>query len=531
MNFSKLKFAWWIVPISSLIIVAFFQIGSSFLEIDFDIWQHLIKYVLPLAVWNTIGTLFLACVGVIVIGVSSAWLVSNYQFWGRSFFSWAMIMPMAIPPYIMAIVYIDAFDYSGFLQNFLRNFLQTGHSFWHIRSWWGLTLVLSLSFYPYIYLFCRSAFLTQGQELTNVARSLGVSRWRLFLKLTLPMSKPWILAGLYLMAVETLSDFGTFSVFGIDNLTTTIYKAWFGLFNHQLALQISSLLLFIILIFWQLSKLIGRRRHFTNKDPRHSFYPLTRHQSWLAIGWLSLIFGISFLFPVVRLIIWVWQDFSTSFNWRYLDFAYNSLTISLITASITVFLGLILTLARHYRGSLLTRWWIQVSILGYATPSVVLAVALYVPFIKFDFWLSNLFGETKILGGTLLALVFILCQRFLSPAYQNTTSMIKRISANQGLSATTFGASKIRILIKIYLPALRNGLLTGFLLVFMDVMKELPITLITRPFGWDTLAVRVFEMTSSDMFERAAFPSLCIVLISSLVIIVINKSIESNQYG
>lgn len=521
----------WLAPIALLTLVPLLVVLSSFLQPQPDVWAHLARYVLPGVLANTALLIGGVGAGVLLLGASLAWLTAACDFPGRRFFSWALVLPLAMPAYVLAFVLVGLFDYSGPLQSALR--LIAGDSVWFppVRSRAGALITLTLAFYPYVYLLAREAFLSQGRRALEAAQTLGLTRTQALWRVALPMARPWLAGGVTLALMESLADFGAVSIFNFDTFTTAIYKAWFSLFSLPAAAQLASLLvLFVLLLAWGEAKSRGAR-HFHGKGGQGARIVLYGGRRWLATGICLTVLLIAFVLPVLQLVYWAAQVWSEELDARYAGFLLRSLALSSTVALVVALLALLLAhLVRRNPGPL-NRWLARLSTLGYAVPGTVLAVGIFIPVAWIDQYLVALwqrFGGAagQILSGSLLVILLALCTRFLAVGHQPVDAAMQRITRNQEDAARSLGVSGRALLWRLQLPMLRGGMLTALLLVFVETMKELPITLMTRPFGWETLAVRVFEMTSEGMWERAALPSLGIVLAGLLPVAMLVRQTE-----
>lgn len=515
---------------------------SGWLQPENEVWRHLTETILGELVSNTLVLVAGVGCGVLVLGVSLAWLTSLCDFPGRRFFDWMLMLPLAIPAYVLAFVALGLLDYSGPVQTALRAlFGRDGYWFPPVRSSGGVIAVMVLVLYPYVYMLARSAFLTQGRGTLEAARILGLGPWSAFFRVALPMARPAIVAGTSLALMETLADFGTVAVFNYDTFTTAIYKAWFGLFNLQAASQLASLLLLMVaLTLMAERRLRGRARFYEGSrsaQPRR-----IRLRGWragLAILAAGSVFVIAFLVPVLQLVFWAWDVIRDDLDSRYLNLLFNTLSLGISAALITVTGALILAFARHHSGDRLTRAAVGISTLGYALPGSVLAVGIMLSFTGIDNFFQSL-GRSlglqstgQLLGGTIVGLLLAYLVRFLAVAFGPIDSALERIRPSVPEAAHSLGAVPGEVLRRVYLPLLRPGLLTASLLVLVDVMKEMPATLLLRPFGWETLAVRIYEMTSEGEWERAALPAVSLVLAGLLPVITVvrrsTRAITPNQ--
>ncbi|WP_373975605.1 iron ABC transporter permease [Chitinibacter sp. SCUT-21] len=530
MRFSSLRGVLYAMPIALLTLIPLLVVLGSFLHPQPEVWTHLSEYVLPDVIKNTLILLLGVGVGVLLLGVPLAWFTSVCDFPGRKFFSWALMLPLAMPAYVLAFVQVGLLDFTGPVQTLIRDL--TGDSSWfpRIRSTGGVVLVLTLAFYPYVYLLARNAFLTQGKRALEAAQMLGLSRQQGFWQVALPMARPWLIGGLTLALMETLADFGTVAIFNFDTFTTAIYKSWFALFNLPAASQLASLLVLFVLVLVLLEHWARGARQYHGRIVAAERIVLRGWHRYTAVVLCSSVLLIAFIIPMIQLLFWastIWQE---DLDGRYFGFTLRSMMISLLAALIVATLALLLVfIQRRFQGRG-TRWLVRIATLGYAVPGSVLAVGVFLPIA----WLDNLlipiaqsmgFATYQILKGSVAVMLLALAARFMAVAFQPIESAMQRISRNQEDAARSLGLNQRQLLWRLHLPLLRGGVLTAVLMCFVDVMKEMPITLMTRPFGWDTLAVRVFEMTSEGMWANAALPSLMIVLTGLIpVILLVLKS-------
>jgi iron(III) transport system permease protein len=516
------------LPIALITAVPVTVVLFSLLHPDQAVWDHLWQHVLPELLVNTVWLVLGVGVGVTLLGVSLAWLTAACEYPGRRFFSWALLLPLALPAYVTAFVWLGLFDFTGTFATWLREewgIMQLPP----IRSRGGVILVLSLALYPYVYLTARAAFQGQGRRLIEAAQSLGQSRARAFFTVALPMARPGIAAGLVLALMETLADFGTVSVFNYNTFTSAIYKAWFSLFSLPAAGQLASFLVFFVFIAVLVEQQLRVRRSYAasgksaSASPR---IPLSGTAALAAMGWSALVFLVAFALPFWQILDWAGNVFGSDFDERYLDYTWRTLLLSGLGALLVATLALLLGYAQRVARSTALNFTARLATLGYALPGAVLAVGFYIPVAGLDNWLINRFGlEGQVLGGTLLVMLLAYCARFLAVGFGPVESGLVRIGRSIDEAAQSLGVTGAKRLWRVHLPMLRVPLLTALALTFVDIMKELPITLMTRPFGWDTLAVRVFEMTSEGEWERAALPAAAIALVGLLpVIFLIRKT-------
>jgi len=375
--------------------------------------------------------------------------------------------------------------------------------------------------YPYVYMLARSAFIAQGRGLTDAARLLGEGPWGAFWRVALPMARPAIAVGISLALMETLADFGAVAVFNYDTFTTAIYKSWFGFFNLTAAAQLASLLLlFVALALFAEQKGRGRSRFHQTPRRETQRYPLKGAQAWLASGYCITVFVVAFAIPIGQLALWTWAEGAAALDNRYWSLIRHTFILGGVAALATTLLALLVAYGQRLLGKHQVSGAVRLASLGYALPGSVLAVGIMIGFAFIDREIINrvqaLLGlETQqLLVGTLLALILAYAIRFFSVAFGPVQSSLERIRPSYQEAAHSLGANQWRVLLRVYLPLLTPGLLTAALLVLVDTMKEMPATLLLRPFGWDTLAVRIYELTGEGQWRRAALPALTLVILS-----------------
>lgn len=535
----RLRLAGWHVlslVLALLVALPLVVIFASWLHPETEIWRHLASTLLSDLMINTVLLVTGVAAGVLVIGVGLAWLTAMCEFPGRRFFEWALMLPLAVPAYVLAFVAVGLLDFAGPVQTLLRDVFGPG-AYWfpEIRSTGGVVAVMVLVFYPYVYMLARAAFLTQGRATLEAARVLGLGPWAAFFRGVLPMARPAIVAGTALALMETLADFGAVSVFNYDTFTTAIYKAWFGFFSLQAASQLASLLLLFVALALVSERGVRGRARFHNapQTVRARAWRLTGARAWLATGAAALVFALAFVVPMAQLLVWAWQVLPGDVDERYVGLLLHTVSLGLIAALVTVAAALALAYARRRQPDRITGTAASIATLGYALPGAVLAVGIMLVFTGFDNAVASVMRvfdpewSGRLLGGTVAALLLAYVVRFLAVAFGPIESGLGRIHPCLTEAARNLGATPIEAMRRIYLPLLRPGLMTAALLVLVDVMKEMPATLMLRPFGWDTLAVRIFELTGEGHWERAAIPALTLVMIGLLpVIFLVRRSAE-----
>lgn len=502
---------------------------------DPELWAHLREFVLPGVTRSTI----LLVAGVValslVLGTSLGWLTAACEFPGRGFFAWALLLPLAMPAYVLAFVAVATLDFAGPVPTQLRAWFGAGFTVPPIRSTGGVIAVLSLAFYPYVYLLARGAFLTHGTRALEAGQSLGLGPWAGFFRVALPLARPWIAAGAALVAMETLADFGAVSVFNYDTFTTAIYKSWFGLFSLETALQLALVLLALVVAALALEQLArGRARYATAgagaRPPGR--LRLGRAAGWAATAYAALVFALAFALPAWCLARWALAIAPQDLDARYLTYILRTLSLAGMAALACAALAVLLGYAVRSGGGWPARLAARVATMGYAVPGTVLAVGVVGALAAADrAWVALGAAEGLWLQGTVLALLLGYVARFLAVAHGPVEGGLARLRPSLAEAARSLGLGRLAVLLRVHLPLLRAGVGTALLLVFVDVMKEMPITLMTRPFGWDTLAVRVFEMTAEGEWRRAALPSLVITLAGLVPVMLLTRRIEHASRG
>ena len=514
---------------------------SSLLTPSLDVWSHLWQTQLLELIWNTLTLSVGVGGGVVLLGTGLAWLVTMYRFPGRAVFEWLLILPLAVPAYVIGFVYRGLFDYTGPVQSGLRRVLGPGIWFPDIASFGGVVLVMTLVFYPYVYLLARTAFLEQSETTLEAARALGARRTAVFWRVALPLARPSIMAGLSLAVMEALADFGTVAIYGYNTFTVAIYRVWFGLFNRQAATELASmLLLFTLAIFVAERALRGRARFYQTERKAHSPTPtmLTGWRAWAASGAAGAVVGVSFLLPVTQLVIWTVTGLTgPDFDDRYPGFMVNTVTLGALAAILAVGAAVLVAYGLRLSRSRIVAACARIASMGYALPGSVIAVGVLGPLAFVDHGLDALLRHTAgissglLLTGSMGGLVFAYLVRFLAVSVQTVEASLVKVTPSMDMAGRSLGLSPGGVLRRIHLPLIRGGLCTGAILVFVDVIKEMPATLLLRPFGYETLAVRIWQFTSESFWEAAALPALTIVAAGMLPVLILARSSVRSRQG
>ena len=503
------------------------------------LWAHLGSTVLPRYFQNSILLSLGVGLGVSLVGVSTAWIVSVCEFPGRRWLEWALLLPLAAPAYLLAYVYTDFFEYFGPLQALLRKIggWDSANEYWfpEIRSLPGAIVLFTLVLYPYVYLITKVSFAEQGRNTIEASRSLGRNPWQSFWFVALPLARPSWMAGLALALMETLNDFGTVQFFGVDTFTTGIYRTWFGLGEHLGATQLAAVLLLGVLGLLVTEQWSRRQAQYYQTDGcRQSFSPY-RLQGLRAMGAIvicTLPIALGILLPGGLLFAMTLDNWERSVDDRFWSLTTHSLSLAIVTGIIAVILALILSYGVRLNSQPLVKSSVRLAGMGYAVPGAVIEVGLLFPVSWIDQGLEILqqgIVHPIFLGGSAILLVVAYLVRFLAVALGTIESSLTRISPNLDQAARSLGHTPIQTLFQVHLPLLRSGLLTGLMLVFVDVMKELPATIVLRPFNFDTLAIQVYQYASDERLAEASAPALTILLIGLLPVILLSWQIIEAQ--
>lgn len=520
------------LPIVAIFFVALFP--------QENIWGHLSSTVLPRYVSNTVWLLVGVGVGVTLLGLTSAWLVTIYDFPLRRVLEWSLLLPLAVPAYVVAYVYTDLLEYSGLLQSTLRQIFdwQSRRDYWfpEIRSLTGAATMMSLVLYPYVYMLCRAAFLELSPSLLDSARILGMGPLRMLASVVIPVIRPALLLGVSLALMEALNDFGTVDFFAVQTLSAGLYDTWLNMNNLGGAAQIAMVMLFFVALLLAAERISRhRQRYFQSGDRMRSLerIELNGKRRLMATVACLLPVVLGFILPALVLLRYAIVYFDESWTPQFKSQIFNSLALSGTAAIAATLLATIVAYSGRLYTDRLSKSITLVSMLGYAMPGVVLALGLLVAFGSFDRSIDNLSRSIfdvptgLILSGGIFAVICAYVIRFLAISVTSVESSMSRITPSMELAARSLGFSTMRTLLKVHLPLLRTGLLTALLVVFVDCMKELPATLILRPFNFDTLAVGVYHQAGDEMIERASLGALMIVLSGVVPVILLTRAIQS----
>jgi iron(III) transport system permease protein len=529
---------WFLTPAAigaaALVAVPIVAVVLSLATPAYAIWAHLWRTQLVVLLGNTLLLLFGVGAGTLTLG-----LVVFHEFPGRRAFEWALVLPLALPAYVIGFVFLGIFEFAGPLQTALRQLFGPGLRLPDLRSGWGVVLVMTLVLYPYVYTLARAALLEQSPEAYESARSLGRSRVRAFLDVSLPLARPALVAGTTLACMEALADYGTVATFSYRTLTEAVYRIWHGMFDRLAATQLAAVLLGLAALLMLLERASRGRARFT--QGRRATRPPVRARlagfpAGAAVGLCLGVWVLAFGLPVGQLLVWAVRvvrrdgippDFPGALG--------ASLGLAATAATLTLGVALVLAYALRFGSAARVTPAVRVAGLGYALPGAVIAVGVLLPLSRLDHALAGLIQRTSgldvglLLTGTAVALVYGYLVRFLAVSLQTVEASLTRIPRSLDETARSLGAGAGRTLRRIHMPLIRRGLLAALLLVFVDVMKEMPATLLLRPLSLDTLAIAVWRRTGESLWEEAAVPALMLVLAGLIPVILLVRTSAPDQ--
>ncbi len=530
---------WIIAAASGTLLIALPMLvifGELFTSGD-ESWSHIVQNLLPLYIRNTILLMLGVAFMTFIMGVGTAWLVSMHSFPGRRFLSWALILPIAIPGYINGFTWAGILDYTSPVYVFLRNHfgIDTGaFLFFDILSLPGAIIVMSLSLYPYVYILTRAYFLNESAGMMEASASLGRGPWYSFIRIALPLARPAIVAGVSLVLMEVLNDYGLVHYYGVETFTSGIFTAWFALGSHSASMKLSVYLMLFVLMLISLERI--QRGQMKYDLIGSSYRPIRRRRfdnlTGKAVGLIcSLPFVLGFLFPFLMLLYWGSLTAAMVLDARFWELLLNSFTLASIAAALVVVSSIFISFTVRSFPLRLVKFFSRVATLGYALPGAVIAIGIMVPFL----WIDQriIYGVPGVTGfiltGTWFALIYAYTVRFMAVGYNSIESGMSRISGSLDEAARSLGKSKIKTLWQINIPLLKGSLIGGTLLVFIDVLKELPLTLILRPFNFDTLAIKAYEYAGDERVAEAAPAAIIIILVGTLPVFLLNRLTEKGK--
>lgn len=506
-------------------------------------WYHIKEYLLKDYIINTVIICLFTGIFTIILGVSLGWLVSAYEFPMRNLFRWGLILPLSIPPYIAAYTYAGILGYTGVIQSFFRNNLglSLSQKYFDIMSIPGTIFIFTIFLLPYVYMVVRSYLEKQSASLVENARLLGENSVGVFFRVVIPMSRVVIISGVTLVILEVLSDYGVVSYFGIPTFSTAIFKSWFSMSDIDSAIRLAAILLVAVFLIMSGEKFLRRRKKYSSTNTK--IRPLARKKlnkfcGAIACLYCAVILSLGFIIPTAQLIKWAIMSYSKILNSDFLILIYNSLWVALVSSTLIDTMAIIIANYTRISDHLLSKLYAKITLIGYSIPGAVIAITMVIFFVDVDNNLGRLYkrfdpnAPTLILSMSLVMLVFAYLVRFLAVGYQSIEGGFEKIGKKFYEASRTLGYSKSKTFLFIDLPMIKPAILSAFSLVFVDIIKELPLALLLRPFNFNTLATKVFEYSNDEMIVEASVPSLIIILLSVITIIVLYKVVDrENQHA
>ena len=536
MRSSKIFSVWHSIP---LFILLFFLapiliiLSSVFADYS-ENWSHIYEYVLADYILNSLILVSGVSILVMIIGSLTAWLVTNYQFFGKRFFEWGLILPLAIPPYILAYTFTGLFDSYGTMNEIARslfNLQQNEMLFPNIRNIYGAIIVFSFTLYPYVYLICRTAFLNQSRSMFEVGRTLGLSQASIFLKLALPLVRPALIAGTMIVAMETLSDFGAVDHFAISTFTTGIFRTWYGMYDLTTAMQLASMLLIFITFCLVIERTSRKNANYSTIGSNFKPTQVTRlgtlgSSVCFLVCFIPIFIG--FILPILEILNWSLRFNTSFFNEQFFSISLNTVLLSILSAILCTFIAMIINFSIRYKNSSVIKSINPFLNIGYAVPGLILAVGIVQLFVFLDNNILNSF-EGYFLTGSLFGLIFAYIIKSYALANSTYEAGYEKISQTIDDSARVLKSTGLNLLFRVHFPILKTSFFTSILLVTSEVVKELPATLILRPFNFETLAVSTYIYASEERMVEAAAPATAIILIGLIPIFFISQMIRASR--
>lgn len=499
-------------------------------------WQHIREYLLPTYVRNTLFIMLATGLLTTIIGTSLAWFVTVYDFPFRRFFKWALILPLAIPPYIGGYTYHGILNYTGVIQTTLRNEfgITVDQTYFNIMTIQGTVFIFTLFLYPYIYTITRAFLHNQSSSMIENARILGRGSWDIFFTVVIPISRVAIIGGVSLVLMEVLNDYGVVKYFGIQTFSTAIFSTWFGMKDTSSALKLAGTLMILVIAILTMERLVRGRKQFsyaTTKVKPLKPRQLTGWHRYAVFSYVATIFAVAFLIPFVQLVAWTVLTFEQVFTAEFFRLVWNTVSVAFIATVIILVFALIIANYTRLFPSNMTRVISKVTTLGYSIPGAAIAIAVITLFLLLDEWVLNValaldLGQTFVFRTTLIMLIFAYVIRFLAIGYNSIESGFEKVGKSFTEASRMLGWGTVQTFFRVDIPMIKGAIMSAFILVFIDIMKELPLTLFLQPFNFSTLATQAFKYVSDEKIHEAALASIVIVLMSGLLIFVFHKVLD-----
>lgn len=502
-------------------------------------WLHIQEYLLKDYLQNSIVILLFTALATMLLGTSLAWLMTIYQFPMRSFFKWALVLPLAIPPYIAAYTFHGLLNYTGVIQSTLRNDwdMQVNQAYFDIMSMPGAVFIFTVTLFPYVYAITRSFFYQLPASVLENARLLGGSDVRTFFQVVLPIARAAIVGSVTLVVLEVLNDYGVTSYFGIQTVSTAIFRTWYGMMDLDSALKLAGTLMVLVMAVLVVERLArGRKKFYDPSSKSRPIQPkqLTGMKAWGVFLYCFVVFSVAFLVPLLQLVYWAFMTYQNVLQAEFLVLAKNSVVVAVTAAALIIMIALIISNYTRLQSGLFTKVMARITTLGYSIPGAAIAIAVITIFIALDEAIVAFLAQFQlkpefVLRTTLLMLIFAYVIRFLAIGFNNIEAGFERIGNRYTETSRMLGASTVRTFLKVDVPMLRGTIVSGFVLVFVDILKELPLTLFLQPFNFSTLATQAFKYANDERVQEASIASLMIIFISAVCIFVFYRVLDKEE--
>ncbi|WP_078551270.1 ABC transporter permease [Bacillus alkalicellulosilyticus] len=502
-------------------------------------WAHIKEYLLQNYIYNTVVLITFTGIATTIIGTSLAWFITIYKFPLRNFLKWGLILPLAIPPFIGAYTYHGMLNYTGIIQSTLRNSfdITVNQRYFDIMNMQGAVFIFTIFLFPYVYTIMKSFLENQSATALENASLLGSNTFSIFYRVILPISRPAIVGGVSLVILEVLNDYGVVRFYGIQTFSTAIFQTWFGMGDLDSALKLAGILMSIVIIILVLEKLIRGRRKFNNSTSTVSRIKpkqLKGIKAWLVFAYCFGIFSVAFLIPFLQLLHWVFMTYEKIASPEFLTLIWNSVFVATIAATFIVVIALIVANYTRLHVNIVTKLFSKITTLGYSVPGAVIAIAIITVFLALDRYMISItayFGSnpTVALSTTLVMLVSAYIIRFLAVGFNSIEAGFEKVGTSYTEASRSLGMSTYKTFLRVDIPLIKGAIFGGFILVFVDILKELPLTFILQPFNFNTLATRAFRYANDEMVNEAALASILIILISAVCIFFFHKVLDRSS--
>lgn len=516
-------------------------IAIHFFEEPNENWFHIKEYLLLDIFYNTSILLVFTGITTIIIGTSLAWIITVYKFPLRNFFRWGLILPLAIPPFIGAYTYQGMVNYTGFIQTTLRNTfdIQANQKYLSMMSMEGTIFIFTMFLFPYVFVITKSFIENQSSSIIENARLLGANSFETFVRVVLPISKTAIVGSATIVMLEVINDYGVVKYYGIQTFITSIFQTWFAMGDKESAFKLAGTLMVVVIFILMIERIIRGRKQFSYSTTK--IRPIQPKQlrgvkAWIAFSYCFTIFSLAFLIPFVQLFYWMLMTYERIWTTEFYTLVKNSFFAASVAAIIVVIVGLIIANYSRINRGVLPKLFSRVTVLGYSVPGAVIAIGVITIFLKIDRNLGDLYkllnvDTTFVLRTSIVMLISAYVIRFLAVGYNSIEAGFEKVGTTFTEASRTLGLSTFRTFLRVDIPMVKGAIIGGFILVFVDILKELPLTMLLQPFNFQTLATRAFRYANDEMISEAASASLLIILISGICIFIFHKVLDWGEHN